>query len=48
MSKDLINKILVTLGFILLYRLLAYVPVPGVNIDVVKEFFDSNALLAFE
>jgi preprotein translocase subunit SecY len=43
MSKDLINKILITLGFILIYRLLAYVPVPGVNIDVVKEFFDSNA-----
>jgi preprotein translocase subunit SecY len=43
MSKDLINKILITLGFILIYRLLAYVPVPGVNIDVVKEFFDSNS-----
>eukprot|EP01155_Anaeramoeba_flamelloides_P001061 Anaeramoba_flamelloidesa1054245_541.p1 GENE.a1054245_541~~a1054245_541.p1 ORF type:complete len:421 (-),score=-0.43 a1054245_541:1442-2704(-) len=43
MNKDLANKILITLGFILLYRLLAYVPVPGVNIDVVKEFFDSNA-----
>ncbi|ADG92783.1 preprotein translocase, SecY subunit [Arcobacter nitrofigilis DSM 7299] len=43
MSKDLINKILITLGFIFLYRVLAYVPVPGVNIDVVKEFFDSNA-----
>lgn len=43
MSKDLVNKILITLGFIFLYRLLAYVPVPGVNIDVVKEFFDSNA-----
>lgn len=43
MSKDLINKILITLGFIFLYRILAYVPVPGVNIDVVKEFFDSNS-----
>ena len=43
MSKDLINKILLTLGFIFIYRLLAYVPVPGVNIDVVKEFFDTNA-----
>ncbi|QOG11868.1 preprotein translocase subunit SecY [Arcobacter sp. FWKO B] len=43
MSNTLVNKILITLGFILLYRLLAYVPVPGVNIDVVKEFFDSNA-----
>ncbi len=43
MSKSLINKILITLGFLFLYRVLAYVPVPGVNIDVVKEFFDSQA-----
>ncbi|MCK9161169.1 MAG: preprotein translocase subunit SecY [Arcobacter butzleri] len=43
MNNNLVNKILLTLGFILMYRLLAYVPVPGVNIDVVKEFFDSNA-----
>jgi preprotein translocase subunit SecY len=43
MNKDLLNKILITLGFILAYRLLAYVPVPGVNLDVVKEFFDSNS-----
>ncbi len=43
MSKDLINKILITLGFILIYRVLAYVPVPGVDLSVVKEFFDSNS-----
>jgi preprotein translocase subunit SecY len=42
-SKDLTNKIFITLGFLLLYRVLAYVPVPGVNIDVVKEFFSTNA-----
>ena len=33
---------MITLGFIFAYRVLAYVPVPGVNIDVIKEFFDSN------
>jgi preprotein translocase subunit SecY len=43
MDKSLVNKILVTLGFLLVYRVLAYVPVPGVNIDVVKEFFDTNS-----
>ncbi len=43
MSKDLTRKILITLGFIFAYRILAYVPVPGVNLDVVKEFFDSNS-----
>jgi len=43
MNKDLVNKILITLGFIFIYRLLAYVPVPGVDLAVVKEFFDSNS-----
>ena len=42
MDKSLTNKILITLGFLLAYRILAYVPVPGVNVDVVKEFFDAN------
>ena len=37
------KKILITLGFLLAYRVLAYVPVPGVNIDVVKQFFDSHS-----
>jgi preprotein translocase subunit SecY len=43
MSKDLTNKILITLAFLFAYRLLSYVPVPGVNIDVIKQFFDSNS-----
>ena len=43
MNKDLLNKVLITLGFILVYRVLAYVPVPGVDISIVKEFFDTNA-----
>jgi len=43
MNKDLTNKILITLGFIFIYRLLAYVPVPGVDLTVIKEFFDSNS-----
>ncbi len=43
MSKSLLNKIFITLGFLLAYRMLAYVPVPGVNIDIVKEFFDTNS-----
>ncbi len=40
--NDLTKKILITLAFIFAYRLLAYVPVPGVNLDVIKEFFDAN------
>jgi len=33
------KKILITLGFLLIYRILAYVPVPGVNLEVIKDFF---------
>jgi preprotein translocase subunit SecY len=42
-NKDLLNKILITLGFILIYRMLAYVPVPGVDLAVIKEFFNTNS-----
>ena len=43
MNKTLTNKILITLGFLFIYRVLAYVPVPGVNTEVIKDFFTSNA-----
>lgn len=43
MDKNLLNKILITLAFLFAYRILAYVPVPGVNVDVIKEFFNSNS-----
>lgn len=42
MNKQLINKILITVGFLFLYRLLAYVPVPGVDAAVIASFFDSH------
>ncbi|MCI5969195.1 preprotein translocase subunit SecY [Helicobacter sp.] len=43
MNKAIVNKILITLGFLLTYRVLAYVPVPGVDTMVIKSFFDNNA-----
>ena len=43
MNKDLTNKILITLAFLFAYRILSYIPVPGVNIDVIKQFFDTNS-----
>lgn len=43
MNKALLNKILITLAFLFAYRILAYVTVPGVDIDVVRDFFDNNA-----
>ncbi len=43
MNKTLTNKILITLAFLFAYRVLAYVPVPGVNASVIKDFFDANS-----
>ena len=42
MNKDLVNKILITIGFLFVYRLLAYVPVPGVDTAVIASFFNSH------
>ena len=43
MNKTIINKILITLAFLFAYRVLAYVPIPGVDVEVIKRFFDSNS-----
>ena len=40
--NPLVKKILITLGFLFIYRILAYIPVPGVNLDVMKDFFDMH------
>ncbi|MDR2904710.1 MAG: preprotein translocase subunit SecY [Helicobacteraceae bacterium] len=42
MDKKLVNKILITLGFLLIFRLLAYVPTPGVDVEVIRSFFESQ------
>lgn len=43
MNKKILDKILITLLFLFLYRLLAYIPVPGVDLVEIKRFFDQNA-----
>ncbi|GAD18981.1 preprotein translocase subunit SecY [Helicobacter fennelliae] len=43
MSKAIINKILITLGFLFLYRVLAYIPIPGVDLVAIKLFFSENS-----
>lgn len=43
MNKKIIDKILITLLFLFVYRLLAYIPVPGVDLVEIKRFFDQNA-----
>jgi len=39
MNNPLVSKILITLGFLLVYRMLSYVTVPGVDLDVIGSFF---------
>ncbi|WP_367303272.1 preprotein translocase subunit SecY, partial [uncultured Helicobacter sp.] len=43
MTKSIVNKILITLAFLFAYRILAYVPVPGVDVGLIKSFIDDNA-----
>ena len=43
MNKTLTNKILITLAFLFAYRILAFVPVPGVNSAVITDFFNQNS-----
>ncbi len=43
MSNALTQKILITLGFLFAYRILAYIPTPGIDLGVIKEFFDDNS-----
>ncbi len=43
MKNALTQKILITLGFLFAYRVLAYIPVPGVDLDIIKNFFDQNS-----
>ena len=42
MNNPLVSKILITLGFLLVYRILAYVTVPGIDISVIEQFFNDN------
>lgn len=43
MNNALTQKILITLGFLFAYRVLAYIPTPGVDLGVIKEFFENNS-----
>ncbi|MCK4846681.1 MAG: DUF2007 domain-containing protein [Deltaproteobacteria bacterium] len=41
-SNDLYRRILITIGLIILWRLFVFIPAPGIDSGVVKEFFPSN------
>lgn len=42
--KDLRRKILYTLALLVIFRLAAQIPVPGVNTEALRRFFESNQL----
>ncbi len=44
-SKDLRNKILFTLGMLVLYRAIAHITVPGANLDALRAVSSRNELL---
>lgn len=43
--KDLRNKILFVLAMLVVFRLTAHIPIPGVNLENLKDFFSSNQIL---
>jgi len=43
--KDLRNSILYVLAMLVIFRFAAHIPVPGVNVENLKDFFASNQIL---
>ena len=44
-DKKIVRKIIEVLLLLIVYRILAHIPIPGVNVDALKSFFDSSELL---
>jgi preprotein translocase subunit SecY len=42
---DLRRRILITLGILIIFRFVAHVPLPGVDLEALRNLFDQNALL---
>ena len=45
--RDLRNKVIIVLGLLIAFRLLAAIPIPGVNAEKLQAFFNSSQLLGF-
>lgn len=43
--NDLRNSILFVLGMLVIFRLVAHIPIPGINIIALRRFFESNQIL---
>lgn len=44
-AKDLRNSVLFVLGMLVIFRLAAHIPIPGVNTAALRDFFASNQIL---
>jgi preprotein translocase subunit SecY len=44
-AKDLRNNILFVLGMLVIFRLFAHIPIPGVNVSALRDIFASNQIL---
>ncbi|MCX6811858.1 MAG: preprotein translocase subunit SecY [Candidatus Berkelbacteria bacterium] len=44
---DLRLKILITLALLILVRILAHIPLPGVDLETLREFFQNNQIFGF-
>jgi preprotein translocase subunit SecY len=42
---DLRRRILITIGILIIFRFIAHIPLPGVDLDALRNLFDQNALL---
>ena len=42
--KDLRNKVLVVAGLLVLTRIVAHIPLPGVNLSELQAFFSQNQI----
>lgn len=43
--KEVRNSVLFVLGMLVLFRLTAHIPIPGVNVENLRRFFESNQFL---
>jgi preprotein translocase subunit SecY len=41
-AEDLRNRILITISLLVVYRLAAHIPLPGINVEVVQNLLNSG------
>jgi len=46
-ARDLRKNILFVLAMLTIFRVAAHIPVPGVNVTALRDFFASNQILGY-